>query len=386
MVARVYLLNQWMPPDLTPTAVLAGELADHLAAAGFDVIRICRTRALQSEPDPTLRVLDQVPASVGMYAKLRSWPRFAWRAWRLLRKELRAGDLLIVCSDPPLFFPLAVAAAKRCGARVIHWSQDVYPEVVQAHWPYLTAVLSPLRSWRDRALGRLDALVAISAAMAARMAGAPRVLTIPNWTHVSPSVAPGSALRAAHFRPDEFVVMYSGNLGRVHEFDTLARAAALLSAQSRIRFLIVGSGPRLAALQQSIAGNPAFVFLPLRPAAELADALAAADVHLVSLRRDFDGLVLPSKLYGIGASARPVLFCGDPAGETAQMLAQVGCGISVAEGDAQALAAAILKLEAEPALRLELGARAPGLLALQGDRVEALQRWHALVSELLGHS
>lgn len=382
-MARVYILNQWMPPDLTPTAVLAGELADHLAAAGFDVIRVCRVRADKSAPEPALRVLDRVPASVGVFAKLRSWPRFAWRAWRLLRQELRADDLLIVCSDPPLFYPLAVAAAKRSGARVIHWSQDVYPEVVQAHWPRLAVWLSPLRRWRDHALSRLDALVAISAAMARRMSLAPRVLTIPNWTHVSPASAPGSALREAHFRPDEFVVMYSGNLGRVHEFDTLAGAAAMLTAESRIRFLIVGGGPRLTALQQAVAGNPAFVFLPLRPAAELADALAAADVHLVSLRRQFDGLVLPSKLYGIGASARPVLFCGDPNGEAAQMLAQVGCGISVAEGDASALADAILRLRAEPALRQQLGSRAPGLLALQGDRIEALQRWRALVAELM---
>lgn len=372
-----------MPPDLAPTAVLAGELADALSAAGHTVIRIGRTRG-EAAVDPAMRVIDRVPVSVGLVAKLRSWPRFAWRAWRLLRRELRAGDLLIVCSDPPLFYPLAVAAARRSDARVIHWSQDVYPEVVQAHWPQWAPWLRPLRHWRDRALRRLDALVAISAGMAARMPGAPRVLIIPNWTHVQPASVPHSALRAAHFRADEFVVMYSGNLGRVHEFDTLARAAAALAGEPQIRFLIVGGGPRLAELQHAVAGNPAFVFLPLRPAEELADALAAADVHLVSLRSAFDGLVLPSKLYGVAASARPILYCGDPAGEAAQMLTHVGCGLSVAEGDAEGLAQAIRRLREDHALRQQLGARAPQLLALQGDRREALRRWQSLVAELLG--
>lgn len=158
-----------MPPDLAPTAVLAGELADALSAAGHRVICIGRTRG-EAAVDPAMRVIDRVPVSVGLVAKLRSWPRFAWRAWRLLRRELRAGDLLIVCSDPPLFYPLAVAAARRSNARVIHWSQDVYPEVVQAHWPRWALWLRPLRHWRDRALRRLDALVVISAGMAARMA------------------------------------------------------------------------------------------------------------------------------------------------------------------------------------------------------------------------
>lgn len=386
---RIWLINQWMPPDLSPTAVLAGEVAGHLETQGWTVIRVSRARVGDDGiDDRRSRVLDRIAPSTGLLAKVLSWPRFVWRCRTLLRRELVAGDVVIVASDPPLAYVPISRAARLAGARVVHWSQDVYPEVLAAYQPGLRMPLAPLRWLRDRALRRMDRVVAISVRMAERLrrSGA-RVGVIANWTGIRPDapIAVGeSKLRRRHFAADDFVVAYSGNLGRVHEFDTLVRAAARLAKERAIRFLIVGGGPRLAELRAQVQALAlsSFEFLPLRPAAELADSLAAADVHFVSLRASFDGLVLPSKIYGIAASARPILYCGDASGETATLIAHFDCGLSVAQGDDQALAAAILRLRADSQLRTRMGQGALSLLGAAGDRDAALDAWSALASEL----
>lgn len=387
---RVFVVNQWLPPDPAPTSVLAGEVADALREAGHEIVFVCRVRGDDAHAPAGVRrfVVDRLASGpVGLFAKLASWPRFAWTVRAVLRAELRAGDCVLVCSDPPLVWPIAVAAARRAGARVVHWSQDVYPEVVAAHWPstWVRAVLAPLRAWRDRWMRRSDRVVAISAGMAARLrAGGARVEVIPNWARderLLPRTPGDSALRRAHFREDEFVLMYSGNLGRVHEFATLLGAARLLREDSRIRFLVVGSGPRLAELRAAVERDslPAFVFLPPQPAAQLADTLAAGDAHLVSLRSGFEGLVLPSKLYGIAAVARPLLFCGDPQGESASLLRAHACGVSVAEGDAHGLADAIRALASDPGQCARMGGHAREMIDAQASRAMALAAWREVI-------
>jgi glycosyltransferase involved in cell wall biosynthesis len=385
---RIWIINQWLPPHPAPTAVLAGELAHAFEVAGWRVLRMSRARADDPPASSDHYELDRVQPGTGMLAKLAAWPRFAWRGYRSLRREAADGDCLIVTSDPPLYFLVARFALRGRSVRFVHWSQDVYPEIAIAHWPALARWLAPLVRLRDRALGKIDRVVAISPAMAERFDGHARdVVVIPNWTQVAHAQAPAvaeSRLRREHFRGNEFVVMYSGNLGRVHEFDTLVGAALKLRDDPGIRFLIVGEGPRLAALKARVAelGLGAFSFLPLQAKEALADSLAAADVHYVSLRTCFDGLVLPSKLYGIAAAGRPVVFCGKADGEAAGLLARHGCGLVVAEGDVDGLMGAIRQLRDDAASRVRMGHAALELLATQGTRDEALRRWADVVMAL----
>lgn len=394
--ARVLVLNQWLPPDPAPTAVLCGELIDELQAAGYHVLKLSRARGAVENgeaPDPDSHIIDRLRSgTTGILAKLSHWPRFGWRGWRLLRRQLRAGDLLIVSSDPPLFYILAIAAARSRGARVVHWSQDLYPEVLESHWPsrLLSALLWPARALRARAVRSADRVVVISAGMQMRMrAAGARTQLIANWARDDrlQARAPGdSALRRQHYSEADFVLAYSGNLGRVHEFDTLVAAANLLRDETGIRFLIVGNGPRLPALRATLAAQgleSAFRFLPLQSESALEDTLAAGDAHFVSLRPEFEGLVLPSKLYSIAAVGRPVLFCGAAAGEVAQLLKEHGFGLSVASGDGLALAGAIRELARDRERSRELGLRARAFIDQQHSRQAALAQWRALVADLI---
>lgn len=385
---RVFVINQWLPPDFAPTAVLAGEVIAQVHAAGVPLVLISRERA-GAPATPTSgierHIIDR-PATgpTGILAKLLAWPTFARRALAVLARELRPSDTLLVTSDPPLFYVLAVLLAKRRGAGVVHWSQDVYPDVVEQHasatW-LASLLLLPLRLLRNRALAQADAVIAISAGMGERLTAAgARVTVIPNWARddrLHARVPRDSALRRAHFADSDFVLAYSGNLGRVHEFETLVMAAAVLEHEQSIRFLIVGGGPRLAELKAQVATLPKaqFVFLDPQPESALEDSLAAGDAHLVSLQPQFEGLVLPSKLYGIAAVGRAVIFCGDEKGEVARLVAEHDCGLSAEPRDAIKLAHLIRSLATDRARCAQMGANARAMLDQHFSREAALVKW-----------
>jgi glycosyltransferase involved in cell wall biosynthesis len=194
-----------------------------------------------------------------------------------------------------------------------------------------------------------------------------------------PSIA--SALRARLELADRFVVCYSGNLGKAHEFDTLLSAASALRANLSIVFLIIGGGTKMAPLQRAVAALSLenFRFLPYQPREELEDSLAAADLHLVSLLPTLEGLILPSKLYGILAAGRPLVFIGDPKGDIARVVSDAECGAIVEINAGEALAAAILRLQADPAACEAMGTRARESLVNRYSMEKGIERWLALL-------
>ena len=113
---------------------------------------------------------------------------------------------------------------------------------------------------------------------------------------------------------------------------------------------MIGGGSGMAELRNAVAarGLKNFHFLPYQPRDLLADSLAAADVHWVSLRPELEGLIVPSKFYGILAAARPVIFIGDSDGELAQAIRDAGCGAQVGVGASGALAELLLDLKSDP--------------------------------------
>src|SRR5262249_20173242 len=148
---------------------------------------------------------------------------------------------------------------------------------------------------------------------------------IENWCDgqaVKPLPAQANGLRAEWGLSDRFVVGYSGNLGVAHEFETIIEAADMLRERRDIVFLFVGGGARLQHLNDQVRqrGLQNVVFRPYQARARLTESLCVPDVHLVCLRTDMEGLVVPSKFYGVLAAGRPCLFIGDPEGEVALAL------------------------------------------------------------------
>jgi glycosyltransferase involved in cell wall biosynthesis len=293
---------------------------------------------------------------------------------------------LVVKTDPPLMSLPAVLIAWLKGAAPFTWQQDVFPELASQ----LGA--NPLPPWLDRGLRRLrDASLRASRTnivISARMrdhfiaCGIPaaKLCVIENWADancIKPKSTHASVLRMNLGLADRFVVCYSGNLGRAHEFETLLAAAESLKMDTAFVFLIIGGGARMPALKRAVAerGLENFCFLPYQPRAALEDSLAAADVHLVSLRPALEGLVSPSKLYGVLAAGRPLIFVGDRDGEVGRVVENAGCGMSVSVGDSCGLAGSLQYLRNADEVRTEMGIRARALACEKYTLERATNRW-----------
>lgn len=124
------------------------------------------------------------------------------------------------------------------------------------------------------------------------------------------------------------------------------------------------------------------VFQPYQPLEKLALSLAAADVHLVILRPEMEGCIVPSKFYGAAASGRPVIFLGSLDGELARILARADAGISIATGDGPGLAATIGQLREDPDACQRLGSNARRLCTTTYTRENALRQWLSMLEEL----
>ncbi len=102
----------------------------------------------------------------------------------------------------------------------------------------------------------------------------------------------------------------------------------------------------------------------------------------MSLRPELEGLVVPSKFYGIAAAARPVGFVGDADGELARLLSECDCGFTVPAGRGDLLADAILSLSRDPVWRQRRAICARALLEQRFSRASAHERWHHLLARI----
>jgi colanic acid biosynthesis glycosyl transferase WcaI len=129
-------------------------------------------------------------------------------------------------------------------------------------------------------------------------------------------------------------------------------------------------------------GLTSFRFVPYQPREALADSLGAGDVHLVSLLPQLEGLIVPSKLYGILAAARPVVFVGDPDGELSRVIRESAIGVSIPCGDGEGLCRALRALRDDRLGREQAGSRARKLFEERYTLSAAVSRWRELLASV----
>ena len=404
---RVVFLNRFFWPDISATSQLLADLAFGLAEDECRQVIVITSR-LRYDGSGRAWPAREEAQGVSIF---RVWTsgfgraRVAGRAldyltfiisaaWTLARTAGR-GDVVVIMTDPPMLSLVAHAVARLKGARVVNWLQDIFPEVACAlgHAPGPIRLAAAVLAWgRNLGLRRADANVVIGRRMAARVAsltgGQGRPIEICNWADgdvVAPiDDHPAAGLRAAWGLTDAFVVAYSGNLGRAHDVDTLLDGMQRLQhdpARRRVVWLLVGGGAQFRILQAEVVrhGLRDVVFRPYQPRPLLAQSLGVADVHLISLQPALEGLMVPSKLYGILAAGRPALFIGALDGEVARVLAEIGCGATVAPCDGAALAGHVRAWCDDPERIAEMGRRARAAFVRQYDKPQALARWRALL-------
>ena len=401
---KLVFVNRYCHPDESATSRILSDLARRLSGAGRHV-EVVTSRQLYDDADAQLPEGGTVDGVVihRVNTARRGRGTLAGRAWDYLSfhcaayvrlwRVLKPGDIVIAKTDPPMLSLTVSWVARLRGARQVNWLQDVFPEVAEeldvAIRPRWAARL--LLRLRDHSLRRAARTVVIGTRMAERLAARgiaeSSIRVIPNWAdtaEIAPRPVAGNPIRTELALADKFVIGYSGNLGRAHEFETFLGAAQLLRGDPGFAFLITGGGAKIDGLRRGVESLRLtnFRFQAYQPPQRLADSMAAADVHLVSLKPAVEGLIVPSKYYGILAAGRPAIFIGDLDGELAREIRASNTGLVISCGDSGALAQGLRRLRDEPELLARLGANARAQAEDRHSSQRALKAWQTLLSEL----
>lgn len=399
---KVIFINRYFYPDHSATSQLLSDLVKHFVSRRIEV-HVITSRQLYNDPAAGLPreerhegiVIHRIDTSAlgraQLWGRAIDYATFYFSAAVVLFRQVRADDIVVAKTDPPLISVVAATVTTLTGARLINWTQDLFPEIASAlEVAGMGIVEHGLRRLRNRALRVASQNIVIGERMAERLRveGIPAqsIRVIHNWADAStirPIAHHDNPLRSEWNLQGKFVVGYSGNLGRAHEFQTILEAAEQLHDSSSIRFLFIGDGAQLHSLRQEVnqRGLSNFLFQPYQPRERLSYSLSAVDLHLVSLRPALEGLIVPSKYYGIAAAGRPVLFMGSPTGEIAQILRDHRCGYTVGVGEIEQTIAIIRELAGDEVECRRLGHAARMALERHYDKQAALRAW----DETLAH-
>lgn len=391
-MSRIVFVNRVFTPDESATSQLLHDVSTALAALSWRIVVI--TGGGEQLPDREWVQRVEV-ARIGRSDRRRHhllvrafrdvliWIQLVWKVWR----EVRSGDVVVAMTDPPLLgVGVDLAVGKR--APVYHWCQDVYPEVAMAiaGSRLRRRLLEPFRWLRDASWRRAAGLVVLGEDMQRLVEGrgvpSGRITIGPNWPPLGTRPVNGVYLRRYWKLGDQFVITYSGNLGRVHALQPLIETAERLKDDPRFVFMIIGHGHQLRRLERQVAGRGLtnVRFLPPQPRLRLSEVLAASNVQVVSMKPECVGTVWPSKFYGIVAAHRPMLFIGPAEAEVSQLVVRHGLGASFRPEDVDGMVNFIIRLadhaEEQTAIETRVAALADELPGL----AEALDLWIRLVA------
>ena len=348
---RILFLNQYFPPDPAPTGILLREVADALVARGHDVDLLDAGQAYRQSGSRKSRLRREITALVRLLGRALRRPR---------------AEVVVSASSPPCLLVTATLVARRHRARSIHWAMDLYPEIAVALGEVKSGALSKTVSTAMRwGYRRADAVIALDrdmSAVLARYGVAPVV--------VRPWVLGGLEKNLpADVEPDpSWTWIYSGNLGRAHEWETLLSAQTLIEksgAPLALRFQ--GGGPAWAAAQERAEALQLrqCTWQPYVAEEKLRESLLRCRCCAVTQRPEAQGLLWPSKLALLLSLPRPILWVGPTAGAIADELRNHPCAGIFAPGDATGVAQWLIALSerktATPALTDAGAERAAGI-------------------------
>jgi hypothetical protein len=379
---RLLVFYHFFHPDDVVSARHFGDFAEEQTRRGWDVTvvtsnRSCRHPEITYPPRETWNGVRIIRTYRPPFDQARAVGRLGNTGWLLAGWSVRAlleaagaerPDVVVIGSDPS--FALAAAIPLRAAfprLPIVHWCFDLYPEAIEAEGSRgaATALLMPAaRALMARAYRCCDEIVDLGPCMRARLAryDAPaRRSTLVPWALAEPSsvAAPDPAVRAQLFSRASLALLYSGTMGRAHDFQLFLELARACRARSgdAIGFCFSCRGNRYEELRRAVGPDDHNVsFAPFADEGALQARLEAADLHLLSLGAEWAGIVVPSKFFGSLAVGRPVIYAGPPQSAVAAWIQEHDVGLHL---DAAGLPALCDRLHALAQVGAVAGADLP---------------------------
>lgn len=398
---KVLLLNQVFYPDVAATAQHGHDLARDLVRHGHEVTAVA-SRSIYGQKGASLprhEVVDGIEihrvgrslfGKVGIAGRLADFLLFYVSAFVKVM-TLPRHDAVVCFTTPPFIAIVGLLLRAIKGTRCVYWVMDLYPDVAIASG-IMKERATPTRlleRLHRRVLRSVDAVVVLGRCMRDRVVakGVPeeRVHLIGVWSdseEIDPAIRSDNPYREEWSIGDRLLVMYSGNFGIGHDVDTFLEAAKALQDDDRIRFAFVGGGKRKSEVEAFIDANDlssTCIVAPYQPRERLGDLLTAADVHLATMLPGWEGVMVPSKLFGMLAAGRPVLFVGPATSEVALVIEELDCGRRVEPGSSQELADHITGFASARDEAATSGARGRQGLLDEHGAIHRLAAWRTLL-------
>jgi glycosyltransferase involved in cell wall biosynthesis len=393
---HILLLNEYYPPDTSATAKMAVQVAETLAERHQVTVLAGRPSYDPDEfyPYSFLRrdthnkvVVERVGSTAYPRKEMRKRVSnyLSYLALAVPRALAVRADIVLAMTDPPVAGIAGAFVAEMTRRPFVYNIRDLYPDmaiggdiVKQNPW---------VERWEKlhrRALRKATRVIVLGEDMRDRILS----------KGVSPErvvvVRDGATFPRSVPQPDDsvveeircgfpFVAVHAGNLGFYGSWTTLLKAAEILRNENAA-FVFIGDGANRSALQAHASALPNVRFLPFRPASEVPQVMAAGDVHIVTVRRGLEGVVVPSKLYSILAAGRPILAVASSRSDVARIVSESACGLVADPDDPEAVAAAVCELRGDTARLTEMGRQAR-VAAEKYARVKELQRFLGIMEE-----
>ena len=396
---RVLLLNLYYPPDTSATAKMAETVAQHLAVR-HEVTVLCGRpsydpaerrpwRLYRAEQAGGVRVIrvgsTDYPRSQ-MRRRLSNYLTYVFLA--VPRGLFFPCDLILAMTDPPFEGIVGAFAAALKNKPLVYNIRDLYPDMAVGGSIVEPGLLA--RVWERmhrRALRRAARVIVLGEDMRSRILAkgidAARVVVIRDGAEIPRQCAPAPgvdpAVIAAIRGEFKFVLLHAGNLGFYGAWRTLLEGARLLSANG-VSLIFVGDGAQKAELQTAAAGLPNVRFLPFFPSDKIPSVLAAPDAHVITVKKGLEGVVVPSKMYGILAAGRPIVAVAPPECDVVSIGKQKGFSVSADPEDPKQFAECVRQIAGDPRRLRAMGEAASGAAA-EYDRAAELRKLIAVIED-----
>jgi colanic acid biosynthesis glycosyl transferase WcaI len=397
---HVLLLNLYFPPDTSATAKMAQTVVDALAS-GHDVTVLCGRPSYdpterrpwhfyQTEMRGRVRII-----RVGStdYPRLQMKKRiFNYLSYVLLsvpRALFLSCDVVLAMTDPPFEGIVGAFVALLKRKPFVYNIRDMYPDMAVGgsivNPGFLSRIWEELHRW---ALRRATRVVVLGEDMRHRIIGkgvSARNISIVRdgadlpGNNSAPIVLDHDVIRAirGNFR---FVLLHAGNLGFYGAWDTLLKGAAELSRDG-IGLVFVGDGAQRNRLQNAAKDIPNIRFLPFFPGSKISSVLAAADAHVITVKRGLEGVVVPSKMYGILAAGKPIVAVAPDECDVVSIGKERGFSISADPDDAVHFVNCARRIAADPEMVRKMG-EASATAASEFERSKALLELIKIMEEV----
>ncbi|MGH9743866.1 MAG: glycosyltransferase family 4 protein [Candidatus Acidiferrum sp.] len=396
---KILLLNLYYPPDTSATAKMAATVVEALSAR-HEVTVLCGRPSYDPAERRPWRLCRTETTGRARILRVGStdYPRFAMRrrvlnylsyvALAIPRALFVRCNVVLAMTDPPFEGIIGAIVALLKGKPYVYNIRDMYPDMAVGgsivEPGLLARIWERLHRWALRHATRVIVLGEdMRARIAAKGVDARRIEIVRDGADIPPADAPQPAIDSEvtrAIRADfKFVLLHAGNLGFYGAWETLITAARKFENDG-IGLVFVGEGAQRSYVEALAKDAKNIRFLPFFPASKIASVLNAPDAHVITVKRGLEGVVVPSKMYGILAAGKPILAVAPEETDASSLGAKFGFAVSADPDSAEKTAAAIRTLALDSAKLQRMGAAARAI-APEYDRVKELQKFVKIIEE-----